>query len=466
MTKYYGAALLIALVLGFLFELNLVCLLLIVALYILCVPQILLNQEKFSYETRRFNEINSYMSQMAQSFIYTQNVIKSLEETASCFSTGPLHETLSEAFEILDEGKWDIRQAERDALSLIESRYNCEKLRSLHAFFLNAEELGGECQQEFKILESMRMTWQNVVESIRVKKVLERNVGTIIYAFFLMICVIMLHIMRNSNLDIVGLLPTQIISTILIAGLILYFLFMNSRLGKSLLINPVAMSEEMADTYFNYLENYDVKREKAKYRSFAVLSFIAAGLILFIKPAWVTLALCLCIVFAGCNVHIMVHASVVRTMRVEIAKAFPKWLFNVMLLLQRESVEGAIEKSIETSPSVLKRELLRFSGLLAEKPHNPDVYMSFLKDFNNQNIDEIMHKLYSLAVGANRDSEVLDVVIEKNIKLLEKAERDSMLLQDSMKSFTWIPFLCAGFGCMGYLVIAITTAIGGIIDLI
>ena len=147
MTKYYGAALLIALVLGFLFELNLVCLLLIVALYILCVPQILLNQEKFSYETRRFNEINSYMSQMAQSFIYTQNVIKSLEETASCFSTGPLHETLSEAFEILDEGKWDIRQAERDALSLIESRYNCEKLRSLHAFFLNAEELGGECQQ-------------------------------------------------------------------------------------------------------------------------------------------------------------------------------------------------------------------------------------------------------------------------------------------------------------------------------
>lgn len=91
--------------------------------------------------------------------------------------------------------------------------------------------------------------------------------------------------------------------------------------------------------------------------------------------------------------------------------------------------------------------------------------MSFLKDFGNQNINEIMHKLYSLAVGSNRDSEVLDVVMEKNIQSLEKAERDTMLFKDSMKSFTWIPFLCAGFGCMGYLIIAIVTSVDGIIQL-
>ena len=466
MKRYYAGAILTALVLGLLFELNMVFLLLIVALYALCVPQLLFNQKKFAYETKRFNEINSYMSQMAQSFIYTQDVIKSLEETAGCFAAGPLHETFTEAFEIIDAGKWNIRQAERDALSLIESRYDCEKLRNLHAFFLNTEEIGGECQKEFKILESMRTAWQGVVESIRVKKVLERNVGTLIYAFFLMVCVIMLHIMRGSDLDIVALLPTQMISTALISGLVLYFMFMDNRLNKSLLTNPVVMSEEQADAHFDYLENYDAKSEKAKYRSFGILSIVAAGLLLFISPSWMTLALCLCIVFVGCNVHALVHVNAVRTMRTEIAKAFPKWLFDVMLLLQRESVEGAIEKSIDTAPPVLKRELVRITGMLAEKPHDPDAYMSFLKDFNNQNIDEIMHKLYSLAVGANRDSEVLDVVIEKNIKYLEKSERDSMLFKDSVKSFTWIPFLCAGFGCMGYLVIAIMTAIGGIIDLI
>ena len=137
-----------------------------------------------------------------------------------------------------------------------------------------------------------------------------------------------------------------------------------------------------------------------------------------------------------------------------------------MLLLQRESVEGALEKSYYTAPPILRRELYRINVMLMEKPHDPDAYMSFLWDFNIQSINEIMHKLYSLAVGANRDSDVLDVVMEKNIKNLEKAERDSLMFKDAVKSFTWIPFLCAGFGCMGYLVIAIMTSVNGIIDLI
>ena len=187
---------------------------------------------------------------------------------------------------------------------------------------------------------------------------------------------------------------------------------------------------------------------------------------MYIKPTWITAAIAICLVFAGFHVHSVIYISTIHTIRQEIAKAFPKWLFDVMLLLQRESVEGAIEKSVETAPPVLKRELIRITDMLAVKSHDPDAYMSFLKDFNNQGVTEIMHKLYSLAVGANRDSEVLDVVIEKNIKALEKSERDSLMLQDSLKSFTWIPFLCAGFGCMGYLVIAIVTSVSGIIDLL
>ncbi|MBQ8519470.1 MAG: hypothetical protein IJ455_07725 [Agathobacter sp.] len=464
--KYYGISLLTALVFGFLFELNPVSLFVVAAAYLFCVSKLLRNQEMFQYETNRFHDINAYMSQMAQSFIYTKDVIQSLEETASCFSGGLMHDTLNEVFEMFDAGKWNIKRAEMEALSHIESRYDCEKLRNLHAFFLNAEEIGGECQKEFKILESMRTAWQGVVESIRIKRIVERNIGAIIYAFFLLVCVIMLHIMRGSGLDIVKLSATQVISTALLLGLGVYFVFMDKRLTKSLLTHPVEMSMEQVEAYFAYLENYDAKRERRKYRAIAVLGIVVSILFLYIKPAWITLAISVCLIFAGFNVHVLIHISTVRTMRSEIAKAFPKWLFDVMLLLQRESVEGAIEKSIETAPPVLKGELTRITTMLSMKPHDPDAYMSFLCDFSNPQINEIMHKLYSLAVGANRDSEVMDVVIEKNIKNLEKSERDSMLLKDSMKSFTWIPFLCAGFGCMGYLVIAIMTSINGIVDLI
>jgi len=425
-----------------------VFLLIVAVVYALCVPQLVFNQKKYVYETNRFNDVNSYMSQMAQSFIYTKDVIQSLQETASCFSTGPMHDTLNHVFEILEAGKADIKQAEYDALTYIESRYDCEKLRNLHDFFLNAEKLGGECQKEFRILENMRTAWQGAVESIRIKRFWERNIGSIIYAFFLIICVIMLHIMRNSDLDIVNLLPTQIIDMAMLIGFVLYFVFMDNRLNKSLLTNAVVMSEERANAYFTYLENYNAKLEQRKYKSFAILSVVGAALLIYNKPSWVTLAISICLVFAGFNIHTIIHVDTVRTIKREIEKAFPRWLFDVMLLLQRECVEGAIEKSVDTAPPVLKAEIIRITSMLSEKPHDPDAYMSFLKGFNNQNINEIMHKLYSLAVGANRDSEVLDVVIEKNIKNLEKSEQDSMMLKDSIKSFTWIPFLCAGFGCV------------------
>lgn len=464
--KYYGVLILMALVFGLLFELNPICLLIVVMSYVLCVPRLVYNQKKFRYETNRFNDINSYMSQMAQSFIYTKDVIKSLEETATCFSSGPMKDTLKEAFEILEAGKWNIKQAERDALSFVESRYDCEKLRNLHNFFINAEELGGECQTEFKILESMRITWQGVVESIRLKKFWERNIGALIYAFFLLVCLIMLHIMRGADLDIVNLPATQMVDTLLLTGFALYFVFMDNRLNKSLLINAIVMSEEQVNAYFEYLENYDSRAEQKKYISFAILSIITSVILLYNKPSWVTLAIGICIIFAGFHVHTLIHVSAVQTIKKEIAKAFPKWLFDIMLLLQRECVEGAIEKSIDTAPPVLKRELYRITDILSVKPHDPDAYMSFLRDFDNQNINEIMHKLYSLAVGTNRDREVLGVIMEKNIKNLEKSERDSMMLKDSMKSFIWVPFLCAGFGCMGYLVIAIMTSINGIIHLI
>lgn len=463
---YYGLVLLVATVLGLMFELNLIFLLIVVVTYVFCVPQLIDNQKKYIYEVARFNDINSYMSQMAQSFIYTKDVIKSLEETATCFTSGRMSETLQHALESIESGKSDIKTAERNALYYIESCYDCEKVKNLHIFFLNAEEIGGECTKEFKILESQRTAWQSVVESIHFKKLWERNINAIIYAFFLVICIIMLHVMRDSNLDIVNLLPTQIIDTVMLVGFIGCFSFMDKRLAKSLLVNPAIMDEEKATIYFKYLENYNSKIERRKYISFSILSLVAAVIFMYVKPTWITLAICICLVFTGFNIHTIIHINTVHLVRKEIGKAFPRWLFDVMLHLQRESVEGAIEKSLETAPPILKRDLERVVAMLSVKPHDPDAYMSFLRDFNIQSVNEIMHKLYSLAVGANRDSEVLDVVIEKNIKNLEKAERDSLMLKDSMNSFTWIPFLAAGFGCIGYLVIAIMTSVSGIIDLI
>lgn len=463
---YYVILFFSALILGLLFELHYLFICIVMLFYLFSVPQLVFNQKKFRYETNRFNDINSYMSQMSQSFIYTKDVIKSLEETARCFSNGRMKDTLNTALEMIEEGKWDIKRVEKSALEYIEGRYACEKVRNLHRYFLNVETLGGECRQEFRILETTRTAWQGVVETIRVRRFWERNVGALMYAFFLMVCVLMLHIMRGSDLDIMRMMLTQIVDLVLLLGFIIYFVFMDNRLNKSLLLDAELMNEEKSNQYFEYLENYDSRSERRKYMSFAILSLALSSVLIYYKPTTVTIVLALCLIFLSFNIHVIVHADAIHTIRVEIGKAFPRWLFDVMLLLQRESVEGAIEKSYETAAPVLKRDLRRIIEMFSIKPHDPDAYMSFLKEFNLQSVDEIMHKLYSLAVGANRNSEILEVVVEKSIKTLEKSERDSLMFKDSVTSFTWVPFLCAGFGCICYLVIAIMTSINGIIELI
>ena len=463
---YYIVLFFTSLVLGILFELNIVFLGIVILVYLLSVPQLVFNQKKFAYETQRFRDINSYMSQMAQSFMYTQDVIKSLEETVTCFSKGRMKTTLEYALEMIKEGKWDIRGVEEQALFYIESQYACEKLRSLHRFFRNVEEIGGECKKEFRILESSRTAWQGVVESIRLRRFWERNIGTLMYAFFLLVCIVMLHIMRDSNLDIMPMLYTQVVDLLLILGLLLYFVFMDNRLNKSLLLDVDMMSEQKANAYFEYLEHYDSKSERRKYTSFAILAVVFSGVMVYWNPTSITIVAAIGLIFISFNIHGIIHVDAVKTVRTEISKAFPKWLFDVMLHLQRESVEGAIEKSYETAPPILKRDLSRIIEMLSVKPHDPDAYMSFLRDYNIQSVNEIMHKLYSLAVGANRDGEVLEVVMEKAIQNLEKSERDGLIFKEQAKSFTWIPFLCTGFGCICYLVIAIMTTVNGIIELI
>ena len=84
---FYTGVLFIAVILGLLFEVNILFIAFIGIAYVLCVPKLLYNQSKFAYETRRFNDINAYMSQMAQSFIYIISTSMNAEKPAPC-STG------------------------------------------------------------------------------------------------------------------------------------------------------------------------------------------------------------------------------------------------------------------------------------------------------------------------------------------------------------------------------------------
>ena len=71
-------------------------------------------------------------------------------------------------------------------------------------------------------------------------------------------------------------------------------------------------------------------------------SVLAVGIVLFV----ITL-----------NMHKIIFKATVWNVKKELEKAFPKWLFDIMLLIQHNSIENAIFQSIEKAPPILHSEL-------------------------------------------------------------------------------------------------------------
>lgn len=139
------------------------------------------------------------------------------------------------------------------------------------------------------------------------------------------------------------------------------------------------------------------------------------------------------------------------TQQKEVELAFPKWLFDLMLLIQRQSVESAILHSIAAAPPILQPELSKMSQLLLEHPGEISVFTSFLSDYQLPQVDMNMRKLYALSIGAEQKEESINFMIESNMENLMKAEEKSYEWKGGISHlFQFLPLLSVSFGMLFY----------------
>lgn len=364
---------------GLFFSLKWYYLLIIAITYFMMGIQIQKNHHLQSTELTHFRQINSYMSQISQSFVRTKNILSSLQETADTFPSGDMQMLIFEVVDILLLEGGDIRAAEKKALSHLEAKYSCEKLSTLHEFMLLAESQGGDCKKEFVLLEKMRQAWEAAVLKFHQNRKDTRNISTFLYGIMLMVCIFILHAFPNE-LRIVDLEFIQFTNCILVILLIVFF---------------TIMDKQIQGTLFRKSKNMTQKKE--------------------------------------------------------IEAAFPKWLFDLMLLIQRESVESAILHSIPSAPPVLQPELTTMSQLLLEHPGDIHVFTSFLDEYQLPQVEMNMRKLYAISVGADQQEESISFMIESNMDSLMKAEEKSYELSGDLSSlFQFLPILVVSIGMLAY----------------
>lgn len=425
----YAGLFLLSLFFGILFQLTPFYMCAVILVYLLFVPQLIYNQKKQKHELRRFHDVNAYMSQMAQSFTSTKNILSSLQETIDTFPPGRMRQTLQEAIDILTHSGGDITCAQQNALSHLEDAYNCEKIRNLHEFLLMAETHGGKCDVEFSILEKVRMAWETAVSEYRLALISARNTSTFLYGFLLLICLLVMHAFPE-NLSIIQIDFIQVINTLMLVFYMLCFILMDSRINDSLLRDASVMSKSDAESHFAFVKSYSSRTPFGKFIHYPFFRFRR------------------------------------MLLKEEIQKAFPKWLFDIMLLIQRESIDSAIIHSVSTAPPVLQQELLRISTQLVENSESADAYMSFLADFQLLSIETSMRKLYSLSVGTGGNGDVMQFIIASNMDLLIDAEKRNIARKGDFSSlYQFLPVFIVSLGMLVYCVAIMLVSLSEIMSL-
>lgn len=98
------------------------------------------------------------------------------------------------------------------------------------------------------------------------------------------------------------------------------------------------------------------------------------------------------------------------------------------MFMETESVQGAVFKSKDTAPNILKYPLEKMLETLQKFPTKPDAYFQFLEDYDVPRVHESMKLLYAISTGkgGNTKEQMLQIV-EKNNTMTMQSERMKMI---------------------------------------
>ena len=184
--------------------------------------------------------------------------------------------------------------------------------------------------------------------------------------------------------------------------------------------------EEGAEKKMREFKNYDEKKQK-RFSFLLALPFLAISGILFaMRQEWMGL-IGLCAAFVCAYQHVIGRSLGTRNLKKIIRCAFPNWLMDLVLLLQSENVQVALQKSERHVPGVLREELQMLNARLEIEPESSEPYHRFLQEFALPEVSSAMSMLYSLSIGnsSSADQQVTEL-IARNQQMLEAAEKERL----------------------------------------
>ena len=411
---------------------------------VLVIPFHKKRYEVYRKNKRRFYDVSNYLDTILYSFVKEEKVVLAMSDVSQTMPQGEMKDLTQKAFDYM-QMTFDEAEVLEAALGMIEKAYPCQRIKDVHRFMVHVEYYGGDIEKPVSLLLADKGRWERrIQETIAQRK--KQWIDIILsVAAALLICgaIVYLPIM---DMDISSEWFVQFFSAIVIVINDAIILKAQNYLMVDWIRLQLTEEEEYYEKKMCEFRNYNEKKEQKRSK---VLGCIGIGFTIFfgvMKKEWLVLfGLLLTLLFF--NQHRIGRGILRKSLMKELKYAFPNWLLDLVLLLQSENVQVALEKSKEHVPGVLQAELDLLTERLKLQPEASEPYYLFLKDFQIPEVHSAMGILYSLSIGnsGNADKQISELV-EKNLALLDDTERELLKNSSSgMYALFLLPVVVASF---------------------
>ena len=440
---------------SWMFDLNLLYGAITVIICSLVAPFFIMSQKKFEYEAGRFADINIYMQQMSQAMIQKSRIITALQTVAEVFPPGEMKDTLEQAIYAMATSE-NVREGEIKGFAIIQKKYPNKPLKTLHDFSMRLEDRGGDYSNELTLLDKTRAQWRERIENYQKDLATTMFTCSIEYGIIMGVCAFIQNAMPE-NMSTSHLAVVQIAEVLAILVFALFVMSLQKKRCKHWLSADENMTEKEANEALDYLEKFDPQEKRRLSVRLGVLWGCAGIIIAILTKSILFFMMAVIVEIILLNMHYIVRWFIRRQVREALKSAFPVWLFDICLLIQKENVTVSITKSIPEAPHIMKRELERLVEALHAEPTNAELFFKFLSEYDIPGVKDAMCMMVSLNNGTGGDKKVqMEQLVKANTQMIDKEDRiNAKMKEAALARYYYYPLLpCMGLmGCYFFTII-------------
>lgn len=388
-----------------------------------------IQEKKRLHYLEEFKSAVLYMEQMVYSFKKRPKIRLALED-ARKVGNDNIKKLIEQVEDMIDNKESE--NIYKEALGLIEERFKCKRIKSLHEFLIKVELRGGEYENYINIILKDIKDWNDrmlifIQNVARVKRnVLISIFSTLITCGFIAYLVPAQYKYTSNGVY-------QLCSTILIVLMMASYYLVTQKMNIDWLEEGKGLSDNQVMRYYNVVE-----QGFRDYKSLKISEKLS-------------------------------YKKIKKRLEKELQKYFPDWIREVAMNLQNDTVQSAIENSYERAPFVLKRPIRKLLIDFEKYPVGIEPYDNLLVEFELDEVKSSMKMFYSInELGKDEAKEQISSIIDRNNKLAGHAEE--MKMQDRIGAsamYASLPMIIGVVKIMVDMVLMIsvfTSSIGNVLN--